>query len=87
VLLNNTQAVRSREPLPCDSPGQKLSKIFSYPWKAILATAPEDETQKTAWRTIQYPMSPRSLWRQHQDAQMLVGVRFGKETSYSLIAG
>jgi hypothetical protein len=79
------QVNRSPEPLPQHPVGKRLCEIFSYPWKAILAAMPQEVTQKTEWKTMSYPLRPRSLWRHYQEPTTLVGVRFRKETRYALL--
>lgn len=72
------------DPLPSDPNGAKFCQIFSYPWKAI--ESPADGESKPNWRTIKnYPIRPRSLWRKYLAHDCIVGVRFGKLTSYALI--
>lgn len=72
------------DPLPTDPNGAKFCQIFSYPWKAIESDA--NGAAKANWRTIKnYPMRPRSLWRKYLASDCLVGVRFGKVTSYGMI--
>ncbi|MBD0361450.1 MAG: hypothetical protein ICV55_01455 [Coleofasciculus sp. C3-bin4] len=80
-------ASRAQKLLPGDPSGKRLCEIFgSYLWKAIEAATPEDATQKPKWQTItKYPLRPRILWSLWQDANTLIGVRFGPETSYALI--
>jgi hypothetical protein len=64
-----------------------LCEIFGhYRWNFIQAALPDDTTAKVEWQTItQYPLRPRALWAQWQDANQLIGVRFTHETRYALI--
>lgn len=80
-------ASRQPEPFPADPTGQRLCEVFgTYLWSFIQAEAPDDVTAKAQWQTItQYPLRPRALWALWQDANTLVGVRFGHETSYFLL--
>lgn len=73
--------------LPKDSDGKRLCEIFGhYLWKPITADLPDDSTKKPEWKTeTRYPMRPRVLWNLWQDANTLVGVRFGHTTCYALI--
>ena len=82
-----TAIFRQPDPLPGDPLGQRLCSVFGrYLWCAIEAGQPADATTKPEWSTITgYPLRPRVLWSLWQDAQSLVGVRFGHETSYALI--
>ena len=82
-----TAIFRQPDPLPGDPLGQRLCSVFGqYLWCAIEAGQPADATTKPEWSTITgYPLRPRVLWNLWQDAQTLVGVRFGHETSYALI--
>lgn len=75
------------EPLPADPTGQRLCEIFGhYLWNVINAEMPEDATAKVEWTTVTgYPLRPRVLWDQWQDANQLIGVRFTHETYYALI--
>ena len=75
------------EPLPADPTGQRLCDIFGYyPWNFIHADRPDDVTAKVDWTTIKdYPLRPRVLWDQWQDANQLIGVRFTHDTRYALL--
>ncbi|MGG6242832.1 hypothetical protein ACQ4N7_29885 [Nodosilinea sp. AN01ver1] len=75
------------EPLPADPTGQRLCEIFGhYPWNFIRADLPDDATTKAAWTTVTtYPLRPRVLWNQWQDANQLIGVRFTHDTRYALL--
>lgn len=75
------------EPLPADPTGQRLCEIFGhYLWQFISAEQPADATAKPSWTTVKdYPLRPRALWDQWQDANQLIGVRFTHETYYALI--
>ena len=75
------------EPLPADPTGQRLCEIFGhYPWSFIRADLPDDATTKAAWTTVNtYPLRPRVLWNQWQDANQLIGVRFTHDTRYALL--
>ena len=75
----------TREPLPADPVGARLCAIFSHLWHFITAVMP-DSTEKPQWKTItRYPLRPRALWARWQDANQLIGVRFGHTTSYAMI--
>ena len=73
--------------LPADPDGKRLCAIFGqYRWKPITADLPDDFTNKPEWRTqSNYPIRPRVLWNRWQDANTLIGVRFGPTTCYALI--
>ena len=73
--------------LPTDPDGNRLCSLFGqYVWKPITADLPDDATAKPQWCTqTKYPIRPRVLWSLWQDANTLVGVRFGHTTSYALI--
>ena len=75
------------EPLPADPTGQRLCEIFGhYPWSFIRADLPDDATTKADWTTVNtYPLRPRVLWNQWQDANQLIGVRFTHDTRYALL--
>ncbi|HEY9879656.1 MAG TPA: hypothetical protein V6D29_14455, partial [Leptolyngbyaceae cyanobacterium] len=74
-------------PLPGDPVSKRLCEIFgAYLWQSIQAPMPDDATQKPQWQTnTRYPLKPRVLWSLWQDANTLVGVRFGRTTSYALL--
>lgn len=73
--------------LPADPVGQRLCETFGfYLWNCIRAELPNDATAKPAWQTItKYELRPRVLWNDWQDANTLIGVRFGHETTYGLL--
>ena len=82
-----SRQVPRSEPLPADPTGQRLCEIFGhYPWNVIRADLPDDATAKPKWSTITtYPLRPRVLWNQWQDANQLIGVRFTHDTRYGLL--
>lgn len=84
--MNLPRQRRLSEPLPGDPQGKRLCELFDYPWYPIVAVVPDDAQAKPQWQTLtRYPMRPRTLWNQWQDANQLVGVRFGHQTQYALI--
>jgi hypothetical protein len=86
-LGRESRKTLSPEPLPADPTGQRLCEIFGrYPWKFIQAALPDDATAKATWQTVtKYPLRPRVLWNQWQDANTLIGVRFTHDTYYGLL--
>jgi len=80
-------AIPRQMPLPADPLGQRLCDTFGrYLWNCIRAELPNDATAKPAWQTItKYELRPRVLWNDWQDANTLIGVRFGHETVYGLL--
>ena len=86
MKLPNTRAQRNPL-LPTDPDGKRLCDLFGqYLWKPITADLPDDVTAKPQWSTqTKYPLRPRVLWSLWQDANTLIGVRFGHTTSYALI--
>ena len=79
-------APRVKLPLrPADPLGARFCEYFNHPWNFIVApvlTAGE----KTQWTTEnRYPLQPRNLWEIYQDANKILGLRFGRETRYALI--
>ncbi|MEO0534198.1 MAG: hypothetical protein AAF215_10070 [Cyanobacteria bacterium P01_A01_bin.123] len=68
--------------LPQDPNGSQLAARFSYPWKSIQAA---NTTHKVQWQTQDYPLRPRILWHRWQDANILIGVRFGHQTTCGLL--
>lgn len=70
------------EPLPGAQVGAKLCLTFAYAWKAIL----KQNHPQAAWETLnKYPLRPRVLWRFWQDAEQIVGTRFGSMAQHGLI--
>lgn len=68
--------------LPKSKDGQRFLSIFgSYLWEALESP----NTSPARWRTLNYELRPRSLWRDWRDPHKLVGVRFGHTTKYALI--
>lgn len=68
--------------MPGEALGKRLCETFPYLWKSIV----KDNNAESAWRTITpYALRPRELWRLWQAAEVVCGVRFGKETRYALI--
>lgn len=75
---------RLSEPLPADPQGQRLCRIFTHLWQAIVKPNDPDEP----WETLtKYPLTPRKLWNLWQDGSQVVGVRFSSKdgTAYGLI--
>ena len=71
--------------LPADFLGQRLCNLFPHGWQFIYAPQPPDG-QKPEWQTeTRYPLEPRNLWKQWQDPDQLIGVRFGKQTCYGMV--
>jgi hypothetical protein len=68
--------------LPKSADGQRLLNIFGhYLWEALESP----NTSPARWRTLNYELRPRSLWRDWLDPHKLIGVRFGHTTKYALI--
>jgi len=68
--------------LPKSKDGQQLLSIFgTYLWETLASP----NTAPARWRTLNYELRPRSLWRDWQDPHKLVGVRFGHTTTYAMI--
>lgn len=75
----------SQDVLPSDPDGQWLCQTFNYPWSFLQADS-VSSTDKPDWITVnKYPLRPRVLWAKWQDADQLIGVRFGKTTHYALL--
>ena len=59
---------------------ERFAQIFSHPWDFIVKETPESE-----WQTIKkYKLTPQKLWYKYSDPDLILGVRFGKETVYGL---
>lgn len=71
-----------QEPLPASPLGLWLCQTFGcYLWNTIEAPTPKPG-QKIEWKTNKYKMTPRTLYRRWGDPTQVVGVRFGRETTY-----
>lgn len=67
---------------PRDAIRTRLCELFTYRWHSITGV----NAIKLQWQTItKHPLRPRVLWKQWQDPEQLVGVRFGSSTWYVLI--
>ena len=59
---------------------ERFAEIFSHPWDFIVKETPESE-----WQTIKkYKLTPQKLWYKYTNQDLILGVRFGKETVYGL---
>ena len=59
---------------------ERFAEIFSHPWDFIVKETPESE-----WQTIKkYKLTPQKLWYKYTNQDLILGVRFGKETLYGL---
>ena len=68
--------------LPKSEDGQRFLHMFgNYLWEALESP----NISQARWRTLNYELRPRSLWRDWLDPHKLVGVRFGHTTQYALI--
>lgn len=68
--------------LPSHPHGAKLAQLFSYGWKWL--EMPNEG--RAEWKTVdKYPLKPRTLWAKFMDAATVIGVRFGRSTSYAMI--
>lgn len=73
------------EAFPSNRLGQRLCETFSYRWRWLEASL-ETNIENPKWTTnTKHPIKPRSLWVKYQDAQTIIGVRFGKFTEYALL--
>jgi hypothetical protein len=74
-----------QEPLPASPLGLWLCQTFGFHlWNTIEAPTPEPG-QKPEWKTNKYKMTPRTLYRRWGDSTQVVGVRFGRETTYFVL--
>jgi hypothetical protein len=70
---------------PLDPLGQRFLSHFHHGWGFIFAPTPK-VGERPHWQTeTRYPLQARNLWEQYLDQSVLLGLRFDKETSYSLI--
>ncbi len=59
---------------------ERFAEIFSHPWDFIVKETPDSE-----WQTIKkYKLTPQKLWYKYTNQDLILGVRFGKETVYGL---
>lgn len=73
------------EALPKAPLGQRLCTLFPYRWRWIEASN-DSNSSDIKWATnTKHPIKPRALWVKYQDAQTIVGVRFGNTTSYAML--
>jgi hypothetical protein len=74
------------KPIPADPLGQRLHTLFGrQPWDFIEAPAPPPG-QKPQWTTVKsHELRPRILWQRWQNAEVIIGVRFERQTYYALI--
>ena len=77
----------TEDPYPADALGKRLCRVFGrYRWKFIYADTPVDSETKAKWYTeTRYKIKHRVLFRQWQDSEKLVGVRFDDDTHYGVI--
>ncbi len=58
----------------------RFAQIFSHPWDFIVKETPESQ-----WQTIKkYKLTPQKLWYKYTNSDLILGVRFGRETVYGL---
>ncbi|QLE59872.1 hypothetical protein [Nostoc sp. TCL26-01] len=70
---------------PLDPIGQKFLEYFHHGWGFIYAPTPKSG-ERPHWQTEnRYPIQPRNLWQQYLNPEVLLGLRFTKETNYLLI--
>jgi hypothetical protein len=62
----------------------ELLKIFSHHYDSIYAFTPQDKS-KPQWKTKKGRITPEELVEDWQKPNLLVGVGFGKETSYFML--
>ncbi|MBC1259663.1 hypothetical protein, partial [Trichormus variabilis] len=71
--------------LPSDPLGQRFLKHFHHGWGFIYAPTP-NTGERPNWRTeTRHPLEPRNLWQQYLNPNILIGLRFDKETNYLLL--
>ncbi|ACC85371.1 hypothetical protein [Nostoc punctiforme] len=79
----NTAAQPTLEPL--DPLGQRFLEYFHHGWGFIYAPTPKSG-ERPQWQTeTRYPLQPRNLWQQYLNPDVLIGLRFTKQTNYLLI--
>lgn len=75
----------SKRLLPSDPLGRRFLQYFYHGWSFIEAPVPE-WGERPNWRTEKrYPMEPRTLWKKHQDPELLLGLSFDKYTNYFVL--
>lgn len=77
--LNSSRKSSYKTLLPAASNEQKFASLFPHGWEWIL-------NRDGQWTTnTKYPLTPRDLIAKWRSPNEIVGVRFGKETSYLML--
>ena len=77
--LNSNRKSSYKTLLPAESNEQKFASLFPHGWEWIL-------NRDGQWTTnTKYPLTPRDLIEKWRSSNDIVGVRFGKETSYLML--
>ncbi|MBD1835141.1 hypothetical protein H6F61_21225 [Cyanobacteria bacterium FACHB-472] len=86
VASASKAASRKELPLsPADPVGARFCEYFNHQWSFISAPVPEPGN-KPQWTTQNsYPLEPRNLWETYKDPNIILGLRFDRETRYALI--
>ncbi|WP_242053598.1 hypothetical protein [Nostoc parmelioides] len=70
---------------PLEPLGQRFIKYFHHGWGFIYAPTPKSG-ERPQWQTEnRYPIQPRNLWQQYINPDVMLGLRFAKETNYLVI--
>ncbi|MBD2694327.1 hypothetical protein [Anabaena catenula] len=75
---------KSQPHQPASELGKRYVKYFWHPWSAIVAPV-NNSHSKPAWRTIDHYLQPSQLWKNHQNSDQLIGIRFADYTRYATI--
>ncbi len=66
---------------PADPTAKAFVKLFPHRWNFI-----ESLADPVKWHTVNYHyLESRTLWQRYCDPDILIGLRFGKNTSYGMI--
>ena len=57
---------------------KRFAEIFNHPFDAI-------EDRGDGWRTLHFPLNTDQIFQKWEDGDRLIGLRFGKETTYGMI--
>jgi len=77
--LNSSRKSSYKTLLPAEGNEQKFASLFPHGWEWIL-------NRDGQWTTnTKYPLTPRDLIEKWRSPNEIVGVRFGKETSYLML--
>jgi len=85
VKPKSSHSQKKLPPLPADPLGTRFCQYFNHGWNFIFAPVPAPG-EKPDWVTENaYPLEPRNLWQQFLNPRLLLGLRFGQRTRYTVL--